>query len=85
MKAGTRGNGNIPGVPQSADAKAPGIQGQRLIAAFLFGCLLFNYPLLYLFNIDFRVLGLPLLYVYAFAAWGLLILLTAAVLEHDTD
>lgn len=65
--------------------KRHGVHGQRLIAVFLFGCLLFNYPLLYIFNIDVRVLGIPLLYVYAFASWGLLILLTAAVLEHDKD
>jgi hypothetical protein len=56
-----------------------------LIAAFLFGCLLFNYPLLYLFNIDYRLFGVPLLYVYAFAAWGLLIALTAAVIERRPD
>ena len=85
MKPGASGNGKTPGLPRSAGAKAAGIHGQRLIAVFLFGCLLFNYPLLYLFNIDFRMLGVPLLYVYAFAAWGLLILLTAAVLEHGRD
>ena len=65
--------------------KLSGINGQRLIAVFLFGCLLFNYPLLYLFNINYRLFGVPLLYVYAFAAWGLLIALTAAVIERRTD
>jgi hypothetical protein len=65
--------------------KRPAIHGQRLVAVFLFGCLLFNYPLLYLFNIDFRLFGVPLLYVYAFAAWGLLIALTAAVVERNPD
>ena len=65
--------------------KRPGIHGQRLIAVFLFGCLLFNYPLLYLFNQDYRQLGIPVLYVYAFAAWGLLIALTAAVIERRAD
>ena len=56
-----------------------------MIAVFLFGCLLFNYPLLYLFNQDYRLLGIPVLYVYAFAAWGLLIALTAAVIERRAD
>lgn len=65
--------------------KRPAINGQRLIAVFLFGCLLFNYPLLYLFNIDSRLFGIPLLYVYAFAGWGLLIALTAAVVERKPD
>lgn len=71
--------------PVLATMKRPGIHGQRLIAAFLFGCLLFNYPLLYLFNINYRLFGIPLLYVYAFAAWGLLIALTAAVIERRID
>ena len=65
--------------------KRPGIHGQRLIAAFLFGCLLFNYPLLYVFNSDYRLLGIPLLYVYMFAAWGLLIALTALIVERNSE
>ena len=52
---------------------------------FLLGCLLFNYPLLYLFNVDYRLFGIPLLYLYVFAAWGLLIALTAAVVGRITD
>ena len=65
--------------------KRSAIHGQRLIAVFLLGCLLFNYPLLYLFNIDYRLFGIPLIYVYVFAAWGLLIALTAAVVGRKTD
>ena len=65
--------------------KLSGINGQRLIAVFLFGCLLFNYPLLYLFNIDRHLFGIPLLYLYMFSAWGLLIALIAAVVERHTD
>jgi hypothetical protein len=52
---------------------------------FLLGCLLFNYPLLYLFNINDRLFGIPLLYIYVFTAWGLLIGLTAAVLARRPD
>ncbi len=65
--------------------KEPGIHGQRLIAVFLLGCLLLNYPLFSLFNLDYRVFGIPLLYVYTFFAWGLLIALTAAIVERDPD
>ena len=65
--------------------RRPGIRGQRLIAVFLFGCLLLNYPLLSLFNIDYRLFGIPVLYVYMFAAWGVLIALTAAVVERRPD
>ena len=57
-------------------------KGQRLIGLFLLGCLLFNYPLLALFNLRATVLGVPLLYVYLFAAWGLLIALVALVMER---
>jgi hypothetical protein len=63
----------------------PIIHGQRLIALFLLGCLLFNYPLLYLFNIDRHLFGIPLLYVYLFAAWALLIALIAAVVERHIE
>ncbi len=59
----------------------PDIKGQRLAALFLLGCLLFNYPLLALFNHPGLVVGVPVLYVYVFAAWALLIALMAIVVE----
>ena len=65
--------------------KRRSIPGQRLIVLFLLGCLLLNYPLLYLFNADERVLGIPLVYVYVFAAWALLIALTALVVERERE
>ncbi|HYA20629.1 MAG TPA: hypothetical protein VEG25_08305 [Burkholderiales bacterium] len=57
------------------------IKGQRLVALFLLGCLLFNYPLLYLFNSSREIFGIPLLYAYIFAAWAMLIGLMAWVVE----
>lgn len=57
------------------------IKSPRLIALFLLGCLLFNYPLLALFNIPSQVFGIPLLYVYVFGAWIMLIMLLALVVE----
>jgi hypothetical protein len=63
----------------------PGIHGQRLIALFLLGCLLFNYPLLYLFSIEHHFFGIPLLYVYIFAAWALLIALIAAAVGRNAE
>ena len=59
----------------------PNVKGQRLVALFLFGNLLFNYPLLALFNQHGTVFGIPLLYVYVFGAWALLIALLAYVVE----
>jgi hypothetical protein len=55
-------------------------KGPRLAALFLLGCLLFNYPLLALFNVRASVLGVPLLYAYLFFAWAMLIALVALVI-----
>ena len=55
------------------------IKNQRLIALFLLGCLLLNYPLLYLFNRFGLVLGAPTVYFYLFFAWAVLIWLMALV------
>ena len=51
------------------------INGRRLVGLFLLGVLLFNFPLLYLFNRPLLVLGIPVLYLYLFAAWSLIIFL----------
>ena len=56
-------------------------KGPRLIGLFLLGCLLFNYPLLALFNVRASVLGVPLLYAYLFFAWAMLIALVALAIE----
>lgn len=60
----------------------PSLTGQRLIALFLLGVLLFNYPLLQLFARDGLVLGIPLLYCYVFCAWAALIGMMALVVER---
>jgi hypothetical protein len=65
--------------------RSSGLKGQRLIALFLLGCLLFNYPLLALFEGRAQVLGVPLVYAYVFAAWALLIALMALVVERRDD
>ena len=63
----------------------PNIKGPRLVALFLLGFLLFNYPLLPLFSGRAEVLGVPLLYAYIFAVWALLIGLMALVAERSRD
>ncbi len=52
---------------------------KRLVALFLLGCVLLNYPILALFNLKTQIFGLPLLYVYVFGIWCMLIGLTALV------
>jgi len=44
-----------------------------MIALFLAGLVLFNFPILSLFNIDWLFLGIPILYIYIFLAWCLII------------
>jgi hypothetical protein len=57
-------------------------RGPRLTALFMLGALLFNYPILALFNQPSMVFGIPLLYAYIFAAWALLIAMMALVVER---
>lgn len=59
-----------------AARKAP-----RLVALCLLGCLLFNYPILALFNVNGAVFGIPILYFYIFSAWAALILLMALAID----
>jgi hypothetical protein len=59
------------------------LTGQRLAALCLLGWLLFNYPLLTLFNGAGTWLGIPLLYAYLFAVWLLFIGLLALVVEKN--
>jgi hypothetical protein len=63
----------------------PSIKGQRLVALFLLGCLLLNYPLLTLFVGPVHAWGIPLLYVYVFAVWAVLIGLIMLVVEKRDD
>jgi hypothetical protein len=63
----------------------PSIKGQRLVALFLLGFLLLNYPLLNLFAGAGQVLGIPVLYAYVFTVWALLIGLMALVVEKRSD
>lgn len=57
-------------------------RGQRLIGVFLLGIVLFNFPILALFNVVNTVFGVPVLYAYLFLAWALLILLMYLAIEH---
>jgi hypothetical protein len=52
-------------------------KNKRLVGLFLLGCVLFNYPLLSLFNLKTMIFGVPLLFFYIFSGWTLLILLAA--------
>jgi hypothetical protein len=46
---------------------------RRLVGVFLLGWILYNYPILSLFNLPDLFLGIPLLFGYMFFAWALVI------------
>ncbi len=54
---------------------------QRIVGLCLLGCVLFNYPMLSLFDVSRLVVGIPLLYGYIFSVWALLILLVGLVVS----
>lgn len=60
----------------------PNIKTHRMAALFILGSLLFNYPLLALFNRPVLVGGVPVLYLYVLVAWALLVGLLALVVER---
>ena len=60
-----------------------GRRGERLVGLFLLGCLLFNFPLLALFNVRGALFGIPILYAYLFTAWALVIALVALIMERQ--
>ncbi|HXF45726.1 MAG TPA: hypothetical protein VNK91_06370 [Burkholderiaceae bacterium] len=63
----------------------PEKRAPRLVALCMLGCLLFNYPILALFNVPATLLGIPVLYAYIFVAWALLIALLALTVERGGD
>lgn len=54
---------------------------QRLIALFVVGLLVFNYPVLSLFSVEGFVLGIPVLYLYIFSSWGGFVWLLSRIVE----
>ena len=58
------------------------IRGQWLICIFLLGVILFNFPVLAVFNVDAALFGIPALFAYLFLAWALLILLMYLAIER---
>ena len=57
----------------------PGATGERLLALFLLGVLLFSPPMLQIFSVETYFVGVPVLYVYLFVAWAVLIFIAASL------
>jgi hypothetical protein len=59
--------------------------GRRLVGLFLLSLLLFNYPLLCLFNKTVLFMGIPVLALYLFGTWTLIILLMLIISRSNPD
>ena len=62
-----------------------GLGKQRLVAVFMAGSLVLNFPLLALWDRDATVLGLPLFPAALFVLWAGLIALLAVLMETLPD
>ncbi|HEY5581484.1 MAG TPA: hypothetical protein VIK56_10015 [Rhodoferax sp.] len=58
------------------------LEAQRLVALFVGGWLLFNFPLLGLWDVDATVLGVPLFPAALFTLWGAVIGAIAWLMER---
>lgn len=61
------------------------LESQRLLALFVAGCLLLNYPLIALWNREALLWGLPLFPLALFALWALLIAALAWLMARRPD
>lgn len=78
--------------PRHATASAPGrnvlkedLQHQRLAGLFALALMLFNFPLLALWDRAVTVFGIPLFPLALFVTWALLIACLAWLMESSPD
>ena len=77
-----------PGAPgptphgESGQIPEPERRGERLAGLLILGLAFLNYPLMSLFSGSSSVHGIPVLYLYLFAAWAFIIGGTAIVLRN---
>jgi len=57
-------------------------KSRRLVGLFLFFVVLYNYPILSLFNISNKISGIPILYLYLFFVWILSIVLVVVINKY---
>ena len=58
-------------------------RNERIVVLAIVGILALNYPWLSLFSRSVLVFGIPLLYLYLFSLWALLILLAGLIIESE--
>jgi hypothetical protein len=60
-------------------------RNERIVVLAIVGMLALNYPWLSLFSRSVLVFGIPLLYLYLFGLWALLILLAGLIIESEKE
>ena len=63
----------------------PELGKERMIFLFLMAVLVLNPPFLTIFDIPRTLLGVPVLYIYLFACWAVLIALAAIAIESTGE
>ena len=58
-------------------------RNERIVVIAMVSMLALNYPWLSLFSRNILVFGIPLLYLYLFGLWALLILLVGLIIESE--
>jgi hypothetical protein len=71
--------------PAEEDAMTSRLGRQRLLALFAAGALLFNFPLLALWDRDATLVGIPLFPAALFLLWAALIAALGLLSEHIDD
>ena len=60
-------------------------KGQKLFFLFLLFLVLFTFPVLSIFNIDLNILGYPVLYIFLFVSWLVLIFLLYRAVDRNPN
>ena len=55
---------------------------ERLVALVIAAAVALNYPLLYLFSGEWLLFGIPVLYLYLFTMWAIIIGVVALITER---
>jgi len=58
------------------------LTAQRLVAVFVLGLVLVNYPILSAFDVPAAYFGIPVVYLYVFGVWAAVIALMAWIIER---
>lgn len=58
-------------------------KGPRMLAVAALALLLFDYPLLAVFDVDVSVLGVPLQWAYLFTSWAVVIAVVTWVVRDS--